>query len=142
MWRFRNDAESSFQASLSNPFVHYSPLLFSQNFELKYTTPIDPHWHDCPYPKPTAKLYGADKAGVQKTEWRNTWIEGTGMTGFQTEILEFIEGKNLRFTRQLTTPDELKFVVEVLEAGTVTVGPCLTYFKRMKEGAPETPSFG
>ena len=62
-----------------------------QNFELKFTTPMDDKWTECPYPKPTAKLYGADKAGVQKTEWKNTWCEGSNMTGFTTEILEFIE---------------------------------------------------
>ena len=70
---------------------HVPHRVFGQNFELTYTTPLEDAYHECPYPKPTAKLYGADKAGEAKTEWRNTWVEGSNMTAFQTEIKEFIE---------------------------------------------------
>jgi len=102
-----------------------------QDFELKYTTPINQDWNECPYPRPTAKLYGADKGGDSKTVWRNTWCSES-MTGFQTEIKDFIEGRNLRFTREVISNDEIKFTVEVLDGSNqVVVGPCMTYFKRM-----------
>mmetsp|Transcript_86129 Transcript_86129/g.156995 ORF Transcript_86129/g.156995 Transcript_86129/m.156995 type:complete len:480 (-) Transcript_86129:11-1450(-) len=109
----------------------------SKSFELDYSAPIDWEWHECPYPKPTAKLYGAGHSSeaTERTEWRHRWIEYP--RAFETEIKAFIEGKNLRFCRELISPSELRFTVHVLkdegfDNGTL-VGPCSSTFR--KDGA-------
>lgn len=114
--------------------VHSIP---EKSFELDYSAPMDWEWHECPYPKPTAKLYGAghDSQATEKTVWRHRWTDFP--RAFETEIREFIEGKNLRMTRKLISPVELKFSVAVLEGAgedsKVIVGPVLCGFR--KDGA-------
>eukprot|EP00931_Biecheleriopsis_adriatica_P085776 TRINITY_DN60579_c0_g1_i1.p1 TRINITY_DN60579_c0_g1~~TRINITY_DN60579_c0_g1_i1.p1 ORF type:complete len:483 (+),score=104.70 TRINITY_DN60579_c0_g1_i1:46-1494(+) len=106
----------------------------SKNFALDYSVAMDWQWHESPYPKPTAKLYGAghNAAATEKTKWRHRWTDYP--RAFETELQQFIEGKNVHFTRELASPTELKFTVHVLkdegfDKGTL-VGPCLSTFRK------------
>jgi len=112
-------------------------IIPNQKFEIEFSTPMDWEWHDSPYPKPTAKL-AADSSGVtEKGKWRNRWV--TFPRVFETEIQNFVEGKNLLFVREIASATEMKFKVSVMvgegEGSSILVGPCLAAFR--KDGVVE-----
>lgn len=113
-------------------------IIPAQKFEVDFDALVDWEWHDCPYPKPTAKLADDESANdTVKTQWRNRWV--TFPRVFETEIQNFIQGKNFRFSRELVSATEMKFKVSVLEGegegSSVLVGPCLATFR--KDGVVE-----
>jgi aldehyde dehydrogenase (NAD+) len=110
----------------------------AQNLHLRFTGFLDGEWDTSPYPKPTAALFDKDSEHKEKESlWKHQWVEYP--VSFESTILDFAgKGKTVTLRRELTSIDEIKFTVHVMdpESGAKLVGPCYTYMTRTSQEPP------
>eukprot|EP00931_Biecheleriopsis_adriatica_P090117 TRINITY_DN6414_c0_g2_i1.p1 TRINITY_DN6414_c0_g2~~TRINITY_DN6414_c0_g2_i1.p1 ORF type:complete len:1033 (+),score=284.00 TRINITY_DN6414_c0_g2_i1:58-3156(+) len=111
----------------------------ARSVHMRYTAFLDDEWQISAYQKPTAKEFSDQETAPKQTMWKHRWVQKP--TTMETILGDFIaDGKDVSLVRELTTPDELKMTVKVLEkdTGKLLVGPCYTWMKRTGNAPPKS----